>query len=300
MSIYIYISTQINITYSIFQDIVANQNGAVISITSNDYNLYISTNIYKSCYALGQNRGGCIYFLTNRKLIIKNTCAYHCSANEGYFYYIRGNDQSLSSAELNETNTVNCSGNQNGVCANYNCNLLSSNYNSSYCHSDVTWCNVHSWHNTKSFAEYYQFYKNKLDILYGVNSKTCDNYIDHVILISNSPSRGLKGFFHVNEHENGGLHIRNGFAFNNDGCLINCEKGNIIIESLICDNYSYTMTLVNTANVTVNTHITERFFFDTNAFCVFQPPTQPCTQLHYNFYSPSHLSLIFFAIMLII
>ena len=268
MKFYIYVSQQYNVTFSLFQDITANQNGAVISITESDLDLYISTNSFKSCCAVGENLGGCIYLTTNKTLIIKNTCAYNCSAHAGYFYYIDGYAV-LANTELNETSTLQCWGSQYAVYANYHSDLLSSKYNSSHCYSINSWCNVHSWNNDKSYAEYYQFYHNKLDILFGANSNTLNNTINHVILISNTNSTGQKGFFHVNSDGNGGLYIKNAYAFDNEGYLINCDSGNIIIESLICDHYSFINMTVSTENVTESNDITRTFFFDSYEFCAF-------------------------------
>ena len=280
MSFYFYDFQQFSVTFNLFQKITANQNGAIISITYNNYDLFTSSNVYKSCKTLEKSKGGCIYFNSNKKkIIVKNSCAYKCSAYEGYFYYVTGNEQSCSRAELNETNTVECSGDQNAVCAHYYCNLLSTTYNSSYCFSDVTWCNVHSWNNEESYAEFYQFYQNRLDILYGVNSPSQSNRIRKANLISNTKSMGQYGFFHINNYEFGELYLNEIYAKQNDGYLINCALGNIIIESLVCDSFSSTMTSVNTNHVTINSDITVTFIFDSNTFCAYHSNTEICSHL---------------------
>ena len=250
----------IYLQFNIFIDFVTNQDGAVISLTSNALTLVTISNIYKSCVANGESKGGCIYFASGKELIVKNSCVYKCNSYQGVFYYITCLGNTLSYSHLNETSTTKCSGSNEGVCSNFKSNLLSSNYNSSYC--QLASCNVHSWSNEKSDSSFYQFYENSIDILYGVNADSKENKISFANLISNHKSDGKYGFFHLHPTSNSGeLHLNNIYAIYNTWTLINCLAGKIVIESMTCDNYDYRDIFVDTSNVIINKTITLSFLF---------------------------------------
>ena len=270
----------INVVNNIFQEFHSSQNGGVISIESNEICLDTISNIYNKCTTSGQTKGGCIYFTSNGKFTMLKSCANECRSHFGYCYYILGiSEGSQADTELNETSTFDCSGTEESVCGHYYCNLLSSTYNTSYCSSNTKWCNVQTWYNDRTYGKFYQFYKNRLNILFGACSKTVNHVLDYAVFISNHYSTGMSGYIHTNFFDSQRLYARNIYAFQNTGTLISCKRGMIIIESLTCDSFTTDSISIDPCNVTVNPDFSPFFIFDTDTYLCNQNLEKSCYTL---------------------
>ena len=259
----------ISVINNFFHDFSSTKSGSVISITSNAICLQTISNIYNKCSTSGKSNGGSIYFSSNGVFIMTKSCAIESCGYFGYFYYILGLSEELSAnTELNETSTFECSGNGESVCGHYYCNLKSSEYNSSYCFSSTSWCNVQTWYNQETYASFYQFYENSLSILFGACSRTTDHYLHYAIFLSNHYSAGTSGYIHTNFFDSQKLYARNIYAFSNTGTLVACAKGSIIIESLTCDSFTTTHIYVNSENVIIDQYFSPFFIFESESkFC---------------------------------
>ena len=221
---------------NVYSNISNSANGGVISINANK-NLYIFWCLFNKCKATGSNSGGGVFFQSSKSFFSNRNCAFECSAYSGYFIFIKGALKSV--VAFNSTMTTKCSGTDRGVFFSRYSNVFSRDYNSTHCESGVH-CNVHSFYNEITEAKFYHFYKNKQDIIFGVNSFGDKHRISYVSFIMNEVSQRLYGYIHTNDYANEVLSVSNMYAYENQHKLINPEKGMIIIKYFYGNDFSCT------------------------------------------------------------
>ena len=218
-----------------FLDFVNSADGGVISVTQN-IDLFITGCMFIRC-KVKSNRGGGVFFDSTKSFIMTRNCVFECSAYSGYFAYVQGSSKSTTT--FNSTMTTKCSGSERCVFFLKNSDVFSRDYNSTHCESGVH-CNVHSFYNEITEAKFYHFYKNKQDIIFGVNSFGDKHRISYVSFIMNEVSQRLYGYIHTNDYANEVLSVSNMYAYENQHKLINPLNGKIMVKSFFGDEFTCT------------------------------------------------------------
>ena len=244
-----------NNNFAYFQ---ASSNGGVISLSSTNVALTIKFASFFQCKVFNSFLGGCVYFSSKSKAIFSNICANECSAYRGYFLYVAGTQEDTISSCMNRSIAAKCQGDSFSVCYFTYSNTLTRDHNATQCTAFIERTTLHFWYCPWTNGAFHNFYRNKMSILYGIDSYTTENTLSHCNIISNTKHDEYYGAIHTYKGDKCALTIDNIYAFNNTQCLISVSAGSIIISSMECDIYSSTGILVDTQNVVINKDYTIR------------------------------------------
>ena len=222
---------------SVFTNLSTATNGGAICFDK-ELRLSVFGCVFLGCKSTNSNSfGGSIYFSSSKKIEIFNVCAFESIASTGHFLYSVSSTHSL--ATMNQTTTSRCEGSSQLVSTFHVQNTIVRMYNSSFCYSGVH-ANFHTYDSESSSLKYFQFYKNKQNIIFGTNSPGSNHNASFINLISNGKTSESYGYIHVNTN---GLifNVDNIYAFKNEKTnIFNPYQGTINVISFHGDACGYT------------------------------------------------------------
>jgi len=237
---------------SVFSDFTSSSNGGVINLITTKASLSISCVTFYKCVVGGTYNGGCIYYESKCGAKFNGMYASECSAYYGFCSYVTGSSSNIIDTELNGTTAVSCKGKSHAVCSHYYSNGVSRDFNSSFCYCQDAETDLHYWYPLKTSSSFCNFFMNKIDLVYGVDSSTKEHYLSYSNFLSNEKCRGKFGLIHTYYNNNCQLTIDHIYAFNNSNSILSIPYGTIVIQSLECDTFKTYGNAVDTTNVELN------------------------------------------------
>ena len=183
------------VSYSAFRNLHPSNDGGALSLITKQ-SLFINYVTFYDCTVASQYKGGCIFLNSSAGAYIRAIHANKCSAFTGFCTYITSPD-AVPDTEMNQSVIISCKGENHASCAFYHNNVNSRNINMTDCQTKKAATNFHLWYSYKSSGAFFNFYKNKNDILYGIDGTTADNKLSYAHIISNNYSLKSYGYIHT-------------------------------------------------------------------------------------------------------